>query len=277
MKGVCAPNPNREYDFTCYNSKSLLKIKSNWNKRNKDDLIKTNNPEKIWDELKKKMNDVCYIESCWLKQESINAGLDRDILNYTFAPSKPSSWKKNPNTWLDSNDIKKVMKQYEKAYEKFKFIGPSPIDYDSDDSYDSGTCVWPELCKFSLMKYLKKDIDSIGFIFNLDKHTDDGSHWCSMFLDLRKKQLYYFDSYGKPIHPNMNHFGKTIVSQGENYNFPIEFIKLKQIHQKKDSECGIYCLYFISSLLTNKHNYKYFEDNNIPDDEITKYRSIFFS
>tara|TARA_Y100001980_G_C14536984_1_gene313860 strand:- start:74 stop:910 length:837 start_codon:yes stop_codon:yes gene_type:complete len=278
MKGVCAPKQFREHNFTCYNTAALLKIRNNWNLRNKKDMIKTNIPQEIWLELKNKFKYTCDIESCWLIQESINAGLDRNILNYTFAPTKPVSWKKNPNEWLDSNDIRKVMKQYENSFKKFKFIGPSPIDYDSKDSYDDdGICVWPELCEFSLIDYLKKNIESIGFIFNLDKHTQDGSHWCAMYLDLKKKQLYYFDSYGKPIHKNMNRFGKTVVSQGNKFGIPIEFIKLTRVHQKKDSECGIYSLYFISSLLTNKHDYKYFEDKRIPDDEIFKYRSIFFS
>ena len=278
MKGVCAPKKRSEYSHTCYDSISLLKIKENWNKRNPDDKIETDDPIKIWTELKKKFNHICDSESCWLKQETIRAGLDRDILNYTFAPQKPLSWKKNPNTWLDSNDIKKVMRQYENAHEHFKFIGPSPIDYDSKDYYNSDSvCVWPELCEFSLLNHIKNNTTVIGFIFNLDKHTQGGSHWCAMLLDLRRKHLYYFDSYGKPIHKNMNRFGNSIVSQGKDCNCDIDFIKLKKEHQKNDSECGIYCLYFIASLLTNKHDYEHFENNRISDDDIFKYRSVFFS
>lgn len=278
MKGTCAPQKKRDFHHTCFNSKALLKMRNNWNKRNTDDKIETTYPEEIWKELKDKFKTVCESESCWLKQEAINSGLDREILNYTFAPQKPLSWKKNPNTWLDSNDIKKVMRQYENAHDYFKFIGPSPIDYDSDDKYDSDSvCVWPELCKFSIIEHLKKNVKMIGFIFNLDKHTQGGSHWCAMFLDLRRNHLYYFDSYGKPIHSNMNKFGNTIIEQGKSCDCEIDFIKLKKVHQKKDSECGVYCLYFITSLLTNKHDYEHFENNRISDDDIFKYRSVFFS
>ena len=278
MKGTCAPKKEYDFNHTCYDTKSLLKIRDVWNKRNKDDLIKTDDPIKIWKLLKDNFKSVCDTESCWLKQEAVNSGLDREILNYTFAPDKPLSWKRKPYTWLNSNDIKKVMKQYEKSYNDFKFIGPSPIDYDSKDYYDSDSvCVWPELCKFSLIDYLKKNVKTIGFIFNLDKHTQGGSHWCAMFLDLRRNHLYYFDSYGKPIHQNMNRFGNTIVSQGYDCNCILDFIKLKNVHQKKNSECGVYCLYFIASLLTNKHDYEHFENNRISDDDIFKYRSVFFS
>jgi hypothetical protein len=278
MKGVCAPKKTKQYDHTCYDSLSLQKIKENWNKRNPDDKIETGDPIEIWKELKIKFQDVCDTEACWLKQESVSAGLDRDILNYTFSPQKPTSWKKKPNTWLDSNDIKKVMRQYENAHDYFKFIGPSPIDYDSNDYYNSSSvCVWPELCEFSLLNHIKNNTSFIGFIFNLDKHTQGGSHWCAMVLDLRRKHLYYFDSYGKPIHKNMNRFGNTIVEQGKECNCDIDFIKLKKEHQRNDSECGVYCLYFITSLLTNKHDYEHFENNRVSDDDIFKYRSVFFS
>lgn len=277
MKGTCAPKHKYDHKHTCYDSHALIKMRNSWNKRNRDQQIHTNVPKEIWNEMKKIFNDTCQIESCWLKNKAINEGLDRDILNYTFAPQKPTSWKKNPNTWLDSNDIKKVMKQYEKSFNKFKFIGPSPIDYDSDDYYERDICVWPELCNFSLLNHIKNNINMIGIIFNLDKHTQGGSHWCGMFLDLEKGHLYYFDSYGKPIHKNMNRLGETIIKQGLECNKPLEFIKLKNVHQKKNSECGVYSLYFISSLLTKKHDYLHFENNRISDEEIFKYRSVFFS
>ena len=43
-----------------------------------------------------------------------------------------------------------IMKQYEKEYPSFRFIGPSPIDYDAHEY--NGECVWEELCKFNLYK-----------------------------------------------------------------------------------------------------------------------------
>ena len=277
MKGTCAPNTSNNYEETCYDSYALISMRNNWNKRNKDNIIDTTDPLEIWKKFKHILNDSCDIESCWLKNEAIRQDLDRDILNYTFSPEKPSSWEKKPYTWLNSNDIKNVMKQYENAHKNFKFIGPSPIDYDSEDYYDKETCVWPELCKFSLLHHIKNNVNTIGIIFNLDKHTESGSHWCCMFLDLRKKHLYYFDSYGKPIHINMKRLGNDILEQGRRCNTPLTFIKLKNEHQKKNSECGIYCLYFITSLLQEKHDYLHFENNRIPDDEIFKYRSVFFS
>ena len=54
------------------------------------------------------------------------------------------------------------MKQYEKYYRCFEFIGPSPIDYDTH-MYE-GECVWKELCEFSLKDQIKSGKTKIGMI-----------------------------------------------------------------------------------------------------------------
>ena len=70
---------------------------------------------------------------------------------------------------------------------------------------------------------------------------------------------------------------ETILEQCKSCNQMVEFIKLKNAHQKKNTECGIYSLYFITSILTEKHDHHFFEKNRISDDEIFKFRSVFFS
>ena len=44
-------------------------------------------------------------------------------------PPMPEEWKSDPDKWLDSNNIRDVMKQYEQAHPDFKFLGPYPIDF----------------------------------------------------------------------------------------------------------------------------------------------------
>ncbi|MBT7790583.1 MAG: tetratricopeptide repeat protein, partial [Calditrichaeota bacterium] len=73
------------------------------------------------------------------------------------------------------------MEQYERAYPYYRFIGPSPIDYDSQMAY--GECVWNELCNFNLKKTIDRNKTKIGIVFNTDPHYMGGSHWISMFID----------------------------------------------------------------------------------------------
>ena len=120
--------------FTCYTSEQLYKLKNIWNTRRPDKPIKNKDSRGIWEKLRVFLGQSCKRESCWLRQNVFKHLKNRNMLDI-FAPVRPSSWDKNPNEWLTGEDIEKVMKQYEKKYPYFEFIGPTPIDYDTIESY----------------------------------------------------------------------------------------------------------------------------------------------
>ena len=177
-------------------------MKSLWNERHPDLKITSNNSKEIWEKLRNNLSNVCDTEKCWLKQNFINNNLDNELKNYTFAPDAPKSWNKNPNEWLNSLDINKVMKQYEHEYPCFTFIGPSPIDFETKKLF--GQCVWNELCNFDLERYIKKGKTKFGIIFNTDPHYLDGSHWICLFIDIKKNYIYYFDSNAENLAQKIN-------------------------------------------------------------------------
>jgi len=86
----------------------------------------------------------------------------------------------------------------------------------------------------------------LGIVFNLDKHDDPGSHWVSMFVDLEDDFIFYLDSAGEEIQPEIKALAERIIEQGlampnkkkihfyENY--PVE-------HQMGNNECGMYALF----------------------------------
>ena len=55
----------------------------------------------------------------------------------------------------------------------------------------------------------------------------------------------------------------------------INNMKIK--HQHGTSECGMYALFFIISLLTEKHNAQYFLKGRIKDSEVEQLRNIYFN
>ena len=142
----CSPSSKKKY--SCYSDKGLYKLKKFWNIKHPEKKINSNKPNDIWNILREKLSNSCDNEKCWLRQEFIKSNLDQELLNYTFAPEAPNTWKRNKNTWLSSVDIEKVMRQYEKAFPFYTFIGPTPIDFDKRQLFNS--CVWDELCKFDL-------------------------------------------------------------------------------------------------------------------------------
>jgi hypothetical protein len=227
--------------------------------------------------LSKKLGGVCNTESCWLKQKADFGPVSSDFSD-SFAPESPPEWKMNPNEWLSSEDIIKVMKQYEKAYKCFDFIGPSPIDFDTKKLY--GECVWEELCNFSLVNQIKKGKTKIGIIFNTDPHNKPGKHWISLFINIKKKKIFFFDSTGDEAPKQIVEFIERIKSQGLALKPKIKFISDSNEgieHQYGGTECGIYSLYFIVHMLEDKLTEHYLKTHILKDEYMEKFRHVYFN
>lgn len=275
----CSPKDKKELnDFSCYKNGDLHKLRNLWNSRHPDHLIQTNTPSEIHHKLSLFMKDSCNKESCWLKQNFVQgSGLKKEMVD-SFAPVSPKEWKKNPNEWLSSIDINKVMKQYEKAYKCFDFIGPSPIDFDTRKMY--GECVWEELCHFNLKKEIDQGKYKIGIVFNTDPHYKSGSHWISLFINVKKAQIIFFDSAGNKAPPEILVLVNRIIKQGKELKKPIHF-KFDENHpvehQYGNTECGVYSLFFIIHMLVDKLSAQYLKTHRISDKAVEKYRKVFFN
>ena len=279
MKLNCSPIARKRQNkqYTCLPDDVLFQLKTMWNKRHPDVQIKTNDPAEIWKLLKQYMSNVCNKETCWLKQEFTKGRMNK-LIDTLFAPKSPEEWNKNPNEWLSSVDIMNVMKQYEDAYQCFNFIGPSPIDYDT--KMVNGECVWNELCNFSLKEEINRGIFKIGIIFNLDPHYKSGSHWVSLYIDIKKGKIFFYDSAGDKAPKQIKKLSNTIIEQGKHLNPPIAFVfdeNHPKEHQFGDTECGVYSLFFIINMLEDKIDGDYIKKNKISDDFMEKFRKVFFN
>lgn len=274
----CSPKPKGELnEFTCYTNKSLGKLRDLWNARHPDAKITTNSPKEIHTELAERLKGTCNTESCWLKQRA-DFGQVSSELSDSFAPESPPEWKTNPSEWLSSVDIMNVMKQYEKAYKCFDFIGPSPIDFDKRQLY--GECVWDELCNFSIENQNKRGKTKIGFVFNTDPHNKPGQHWISMFINIKKRKIFFFDSTGDKPAPQIMELVKRIKEQGLNANPKIvfKFDSNEGIeHQYGNTECGIYSLFFIVHMLEDKLTDHYLKTHILKDEYMSKFRHVYFN
>jgi len=275
----CSQKPKQKKgNYTCYSNNTLQYLKKLWNLRHPDVKINETSDRDIWNKLKEKMQNSCDEESCWLRQNFVKNKVTNEMINYTFMPPAPNTWKSDINTWLNSTDISNVMKHYEKNYNNFAFIGPSPIDFDIVKL--NKLCVWNELCNFNLQNIINKNKNKIGIIFNLDYHTGKGTHWVALFIDIKKKYIFFFDSIGNEIPHQIHKLVEKIIYQGKHLREPINFHFDKNSpfeHQQGQTECGMYCLYFIISLLTNKKNPNYFKTTIISDKEMESCRHEYFN
>jgi len=274
----CSPKSKGEMNgFSCYTDNSLFKLRDLWNARHPNLKISSNNPKDIHSQLSKNLKNVCSTEACWLKQKG-DFGHIKDELSDSFAPISPPEWKKNPNEWLSSEDIIKVMKQYEKAYKCFDFLGPTPIDFDTKKMY--GECVWDELCNFSLENQIKKGKTKIGIIFNTDPHNKPGKHWISLFINIKKKKIFFFDSTGDEAPPEVAALIERIKKQGLALNPPIKFVSDSNEgveHQYGNTECGIYSLFFVVHMLEDKLTDHYLKTHILKDKYMEKFRHVYFN
>ena len=274
----CSPKTKDELnDFSCYTNKSLIKLRDSWNARHPDVKITSNHPKEIHNKLGEYLKDICNNEACWLRQKGAFGKLESELSD-SFAPESPPEWKKNPNEWLSSTDITKVMKQYEKAYKEFDFIGPSPIDFDTRKLY--GECVWEELCNFNLEKLIKQGKTKIGIIFNTDPHNKPGQHWISMFINITSKKIFFFDSTGDTAPKEIKKLIERIKEQGlylkPKIHFKVDSNEGVE-HQYGNTECGVYSIFFIIHMLEDKMTEHYIKTHILKDEYIQKFRHIYFN
>ena len=284
-------------ESSCFTKEVLLQIRKAFNKHHKENPIKSVEPKVLWGELKSRMAN-CDKEDCWLQQID-DAKLRQHIDEMIFAPDHPPEWMSNPNEWLSNHDIIRVLSQYEEKYPEFKIIGPTPIDFDTRVPEENGKCVWEELCRFSVKNELDKGIEKIGVVFNLDKHDESGSHWVSLYIDMVDCVVFYFDSVGNPIPSEIRALVDRIILQGPSCGKEFEFYENTKVeHQTGGTECGVYSLFFIITMLTGKiedgkaektsksgkkvlmtmkDKVAFFTTKRIPDKYIEKYRNRFFN
>jgi hypothetical protein len=275
-KIACSPKHHldKQHDFSCYTSSSLFKLKNKWNMRHPDKQIVSDNPKTIWKLLGKYMNNTCNKESCWLSHDFAKGEIDE--LKKSFAPLSPEKWKINPNEWLSSVDIMNVMKQYEKAYKCFDFFGPTPIDFDTKET--DGICVWEEICNLNIKEQQQHGKTKLGFIFNTDPHYKGGEHWISLFVNIKKATIFFFDSAGNDIPREVKVLVDRIITQGKKININFKFDKNYPLeHQYGNTECGVYSLFFIVHMLEDKITGNYLKTHILKDKYMEQFRKIYFN
>lgn len=260
---------------SCFTRKTLSQMKDAYNRNNSKHQIRSKTTKNIHLELSEKISE-CNEESCWLNQ--IPERERNQLREKMFSPKKPYQWKSNPREWLSNIDILNVLRQYEDKHNNFKFIGPTPINYDTIPKND-GICVWQELCDFQLQNYIDLGKKKIGIIFNLDRHDQSGSHWVSIFIDIDEKIIYYFDSAANAIPQEIKKFIDLVSLQSKG---TIQFFtNIPHQHQEGDTECGMYSLFFIITMLEKKISMKkkinFFTKKHIKDNFVYSFRDKYFN
>lgn len=271
----CSPYNNDKFfttHKTCFSKAQLVKIAKSLKLKH---LSKYSDKQTLWNKINEYMirQHGCdrNNEHCWLKYYP-------NFEDSSHVPQHPIEWFKDPQSWLSNIDIMNVMVQYEKKHKTFKFIGVFPIDFASTSyPWGLGKCVSEEICKLK-MSSLTKKYSSYGAVFNLDKHHEPGSHWVAVYFNVNKSHpnygFFFFDSNATAPPVEIVNLYKSIKAQlpgGD--NFVLEHNHVRK--QFKNTECGMFCLYFLTLCLKNIP-FKTIVRMKFLDDDVFKLRKSFF-
>ena len=205
-------------------------------------------------------------ESCILSaaKSEVDYSVEEDQVINVFENSYRARIPAKKDTWLSSRDIVYTMEQYELAYKHhFVFVHVLPLDFLSVPKYKEivdrmiprneeevfwRRPVYYNVDKSKVLIYVPLLI--IGYIINLDKHGQGGSHWVSVTLrlsinpregNLESVKFFYFDSAkNNVIPPEIREFHKYVkdnLPPNTKYS-DIHYSKFKK--QFNNSECGMF-------------------------------------
>lgn len=252
-------SPTADNKLFCYCLNSLQKIALAWNFLNPKNQIKfnlTDSSQILFAKIAKKIN-VGNNYWAWVdiikyinhnKNYKISQTM-KEIEIKELRPAQPKEWISNKTEWLSNFDIEKVLLQYENDKSLlYKFHGVFTIDFGSKNT--EGKCKYSKDCNINMKNIIKSGKKFFGFITNLCKHDEPGTHWTSSFFvldpSLKSYGAYYYDSVKRPIPklllPVFEDIKKQMNILYPNKSFNINVSNVA--HQKSNTECGVFSITF---------------------------------
>lgn len=238
--------PVKETVTECLGDNELYRIFNQWNKDHPDYEIvpsKGVNKSKLFVET---VRQYCSDEPnyCDHSLSYINNSI-RKMIKDAFKPFPRSDFLKQgfKEAWLSTSDIEAVFEKLEQVHPELYTV-VSPIDWDTLLATDM--CVTQKLCNMDLDNLYKiKSKKIVSVVFNLDKHTERGSHWVCVLIDIQSQAFIYMDSGGDTAPKEVKEFYDYCSKQIEGLRFYENLIE----HQQTTYECGIYVILFTLALI----------------------------
>lgn len=252
--------------MSVFDAQEIERLREVYNKEHRSEKPIAKGPaDTTWRELQRRLGAKCKTG----RKECIVGSL-------LPKPKAPEEWSTNKEEWLSSEDIDALEKNYQMLFPDYYYVGTVPIDFDLQS--ETKQCLVSALCSIRLPELYKKGKHRIGIVINTDTHDGPGQHWVAVFCDIRPELEYprftYFDSYAHRPEKEIKDLMKRWKAQWDAtriHKKPMKLSYNKTRHQFKDSECGMYCLYFHYACLLELPM-----DRRIADDVINGFRGMLF-
>lgn len=207
----------------------------------------------------------CRDESC-VRREISTINTERDHMK--FDPRGP----RNNTELIYSTDIDIIMRRWGDEHPTFMSCKFAMMDFATNGNELGSTDYTRAFQSGQFTKF--------GCVLNTDLSYNPGKHWVALFIDYSPASttVEYFDSVGNP--PSREVCAWLRQTQADIQKIPgTTNINIKIVttinHQRFNTECGVYALFYIRSRLMGTA-ISFFESDRISDDEIKVFRTHLF-
>lgn len=188
-------------------------------------------------------------------------------------PSRPPAWNADPDTWLSSVDIERVLRQYEQVWPDFSFAGVVPRDFHTVRA--NNKCVYA--CDFDVDGYVRRGKKRIAYVVNLDAHGQPGSHWVALWVDMVRKGIFYYDSTGSAPPRDVLRFIAHVrrVAKASRIDLVPAVNTIER--QFQNNECGVFALTFVALMLETEMTFDETVRVMGNDDHMKLMRYVFYT
>lgn len=187
----------------------------------------------------------------------------------------------NSVKWLTNHNLDATTASWEKKFPAFRALPTAMMNF---TEYDCA------LGKFDPASYAARVNSpqgcSFGCVLNTDHYPGKGKHWVCVFGDLRggaEWTLEYFNSSGRPppvrcvewLVAQRNRLRSLRRKLGREGAVD-DVVVNSRAHQSGNTECGVYCLFYLWSRL-NGVGYESFRESRVPDEKMKAFRKNLFT
>lgn len=217
----------------------------------------------------------CQTEECAIRSISKEMPEHARVLAETIKSNFRADGPEDSCAWLTNKNIDDVIKQLCRKWPSLFHMEFHMINFDRGDPKPLARL---DMCRDAIGQ--SKNMFCV--VINADTYGSPGTHWFCLFGDFRaggtQTQPYtleYFNSSGSPPARSVSEWMiKTKYNIEESCNAHVQLLpkaKVRTIQHQRDtdSECGVYCLYYIYNRVAGKIG-------PIPDQRITDAEMVVF-
>lgn len=218
----------------------------------------------------------CQTEECALKTIADANPNSAAVIYKTIKENIKLSGPADSQQLLDNNNIDSVLEQLTKKHENVKHLSFHMSNFDQKNT---------EMKQINILKdVISKDYKTLCVVLNTDKYGGRGIHWFCIFCDFRTAgsntnpfTIEYFNSSGNRATSSVADWmirAKYDIEENKKYHAAI--VNATPIRHQIDTEteCGVYCLYYIHKRLNNV-GVEFFA-TRIKDSEMIEFRKKLF-